>query len=101
MVGFIPLLDRRLNILIKSGTAANVVPKPAATPMISDRWKPGTSRLDVSRIAQPSQPQSVITPANRNPHVILPMHFLSGMVTPLRGLRAAGISDRVPSAIHN
>jgi hypothetical protein len=35
MVGFIPLLDRRLNMAIKSGTAAKVVPNPATKPMIS------------------------------------------------------------------
>ena len=32
-----PALDCRLNIAIKSGTAANVVPKPATIPTISDR----------------------------------------------------------------
>jgi hypothetical protein len=35
MVGFIPLLDRRLNMAIRSGTAAKVVPNPATKPMIS------------------------------------------------------------------
>jgi hypothetical protein len=37
ILGFIPALDRRLNIETKSGTAANVVPKPARNPMSSDR----------------------------------------------------------------
>jgi hypothetical protein len=37
--GFIPALDRRLSIAIKSGIAAKVVPKPATTPKISDRLR--------------------------------------------------------------
>jgi hypothetical protein len=37
IVGFMPWLDRRLSILIKSGTAAKVVPKPATKPRTSDR----------------------------------------------------------------
>ena len=32
ILGFIPALDRRLNIETRSGTAANVVPKPARKP---------------------------------------------------------------------
>jgi hypothetical protein len=37
ILGFIPALDRRLSIAIKSGTAAKVVPKPAKKPKISER----------------------------------------------------------------
>ena len=37
IVGFMPLLDRRLSIAIKSGTAAKVVPKPATKPTTSER----------------------------------------------------------------
>jgi hypothetical protein len=37
ILGFMPLLDRRLSMAIKSGTAAKVVPKPAKMPRISDR----------------------------------------------------------------
>ena len=42
MRGFIPALERRLSIPIKSGSAAKVVPKPATKPRISDRWNRGT-----------------------------------------------------------
>jgi hypothetical protein len=37
ILGFTPALDRRLKSVIKSGTAANVVPNPAMNPTISDR----------------------------------------------------------------
>jgi len=37
ILGFIPALDRRLSIAIKSGIAAKVVPNPASKPKISDR----------------------------------------------------------------
>jgi len=37
ILGFIPALDRRLSIAIKSGTAANVVPNPATNPKTSER----------------------------------------------------------------
>jgi len=45
IVGFMPWLNRRLNILTKSGTAAKVVPNPATNPRISDRetWGPAGS----------------------------------------------------------
>jgi hypothetical protein len=36
ILGFIPLLDLRLSIPIKSGKAAKVVPKPATKPTTSD-----------------------------------------------------------------
>ena len=48
ILGFIPALDRRLNIANKSGNAANVVPKPATKPRISERQNLGISRLCVS-----------------------------------------------------
>jgi hypothetical protein len=35
IVGFVPWVDRRFNIAIRSGRAANVVPNPATKPMIS------------------------------------------------------------------
>jgi hypothetical protein len=47
--GFIPALDRRLSITIKSGAAAKVVPNPATKPKISDRCNLGTNKLFVSR----------------------------------------------------
>src|SRR5215831_5741289 len=56
ILGFIPAVDRRLNIAIRSGTAANVVPKPARKPTISDRCSDGTSRLDTSLGARSPQP---------------------------------------------
>jgi hypothetical protein len=37
ILGFMPALDRRLSIAIKSGIAAKVVPKPATKPKTSDR----------------------------------------------------------------
>ncbi len=37
MRGFMPALDWRLSIAIKSGSAANVVPKPVSRPMTSER----------------------------------------------------------------
>jgi len=37
ILGFMPALDRRLSIAIKSGMAANVVPNPAKNPNTSDR----------------------------------------------------------------
>jgi len=49
MLGFMPALDRRLSIAVKSGTAAKVVPNPAKKPKISDRRRLGMSRLRVSR----------------------------------------------------
>jgi len=48
ILGFMPALDRRLNIAIKSGKAAKVVPKPATMPTISDRLKPVNRMLCVS-----------------------------------------------------
>jgi len=58
IVGFMPLLDRRLNILTRSGTAANVVPKPATNPRTSDRRNLGKSKLAVSLGIKPWQPLS-------------------------------------------
>ena len=37
ILGFMPALDRRHNMAIKSGREAKVVPKPATRPTISDR----------------------------------------------------------------
>jgi hypothetical protein len=76
IVGFIPWLDRRLSILIKSGTAAKVVPKPATKPNTSDRWNPGKSRLDVSWRASPSQPLSMSTLVHKR----LPINLLKQSV---------------------
>jgi hypothetical protein len=45
MRGFIPAVERRLSIAIRSGTAAKVVPKPAMTPKTSDRVNLGARRL--------------------------------------------------------
>jgi hypothetical protein len=49
ILGFMPALDRRLSIAVKSGAAAKVVPNPAKKPKISDRRRLGMSRLRVSR----------------------------------------------------
>ena len=56
ILGFMPRLDRRLSMAIKSGTAANVVPKPATRPRTSDRVKLGMSRLFASVTIKPSHP---------------------------------------------
>jgi hypothetical protein len=64
--GFMPALDRRLTIEIRSGKAAKVVPNPATRPRISDRVNVGASRLCVSVTRSPSQPYSVITPRKRS-----------------------------------
>ena len=58
--GFMPALDRRLSIEIRSGKAAKVVPNPAIKPRISDRVNVGASRLCVSVTSSPSQPDSMI-----------------------------------------
>jgi hypothetical protein len=60
MRGFMPALERRLSIPIKSGSAAKVVPNPATKPRISDRWNRGTRRLEVSYGTNPWQLQRVI-----------------------------------------
>src|SRR6516164_7325092 len=78
IVGFIPALDRRLSIAIKSGTAAKVVPKPATKPRTSDRVNLGMSRDDVSCGIRPSQPSSVNTLTKRTAtiHTLnLPLHI--------------------------
>jgi len=49
ILGFIPPLDRRLSIAIKSGNAANVVPNPATKPNTSERLKRGAIKLGASR----------------------------------------------------
>jgi hypothetical protein len=49
ILGFIPTLDRRLSIAIKSGIAAKVVPNPATRPRISGLFNSGKRRLWVSR----------------------------------------------------
>ena len=58
--GFMPALDRRLSIAIRSGTAAKVVPNPAIKPRTSERVNLGASRLCVSVTNTPSQPYSMI-----------------------------------------
>ena len=68
IVGLMPLLDRRLNIPIKSGTAAKVVPNPATNPNTSDFWNPGKNRLDVSGMARLSQPLRTIALSTITPH---------------------------------
>jgi hypothetical protein len=47
--GFMPLLDLRLSIPIKSGNAAKVVPNPARKPTTSDRRKLEWIRLRAAR----------------------------------------------------
>jgi hypothetical protein len=49
ILGFMPALERLLSIAIKSGTAANVVPRPAIKPNTSDRLNLGIRRLAASR----------------------------------------------------
>ena len=56
ILGFMPVLDPRLSIAIKSGTAAKVVPKPATKPRTSDRVNLGMRRLFVSATPRPSHP---------------------------------------------
>src|SRR6476620_768483 len=60
IVGLMPLLERRLNILIRSGTAAKVVPNPATNPNTSDFSSPGKNRLEVSGMPRLSQPLRTI-----------------------------------------
>src|SRR5215470_7087583 len=62
ILGFIPAVDRRLNIAMRSGTAANVVPRPAKKPTISDRRSVGTRRLETSCGAQSPQPAQATAP---------------------------------------
>jgi hypothetical protein len=50
IIGDMPALERRLSIATKSGTAANVVPKPATKPNTSDRRSPGNNRQLVKRV---------------------------------------------------
>src|SRR5215471_8987590 len=69
ILGFIPCVDRRLSIAIRSGNAAKVVPKPATNPTISDLLNFGTSKLDVSRGTKPSQPQSSSMPDVRTSRI--------------------------------
>src|SRR5262249_22680498 len=67
IVGLMPLLDRRLNILTRSGTAANVVPKPATNPRTSERKNLGKSKLAVSLGTKPWQPHSKTTLSSKTP----------------------------------
>src|SRR3954451_15639070 len=69
IVGLTPLLDRRLNIPIRSGTAAKVVPNPATKPKTSDFRSPGKNRLDVSGISRPSQPLRTIALSTVTPTI--------------------------------
>ena len=71
IIGDMPALERRLSSATKSGTAANVVPKPATKPNISDRRNPGKNRLCVSRGTRSWQPQSVVRLKNRTTSVLL------------------------------
>jgi len=48
ILGFMPALDRRRSMVIRSGIAAKVVPNPATIPTISERCSLGISRLCVS-----------------------------------------------------
>lgn len=82
IVGFMPSLDRRLNILNKSGTAAKVVPNPATSPSISDRFKVGTSRLAGFFISNPSQPHIMMTLSNPSQRIILSIPTFSSKVIP-------------------
>src|ERR1700740_326383 len=59
ILGFMPALERRLSMASKSGTAANVVPRPAINPRISDRLNLGRNRLDVSCGTRSWQPKNV------------------------------------------
>src|ERR1700739_4921108 len=60
ILGFMPALDRRLSIAIRSGIAAKVVPNPATTPTISERCILGISKLFVSCGTRPSHPETTI-----------------------------------------
>src|SRR6185295_690580 len=61
ILGFMPLLDLRLSIPIKSGRAAKVVPNPATKPTTSDLRKLGSNRLSVSWMANSPQPARMFT----------------------------------------
>jgi hypothetical protein len=41
ILGFMPWLERRLSMAIRSGTAAKIVPRPATKPKTSERWNRG------------------------------------------------------------
>jgi len=58
ILGLKPALDPRLIIAIRSGTAANLVPRPARKPMISERCRYFARRLAVSCGIRSSHPQS-------------------------------------------
>src|SRR3954452_3824672 len=69
--GFMPAVDWRLSIAIKSGAAAKVVPNPATKPKISDRLNSGRNRLWVSFGIKPWQPQSTIRLRKRTTRLLL------------------------------
>jgi hypothetical protein len=67
--GLMPVLDRRCNGGSKSGTAANVVPRPVTKPTTSDRLRFGSIRALVSWGAKSSHPQSESKATKRVAHV--------------------------------
>jgi hypothetical protein len=71
ILGFMPLLDRRLSMATRSGTAANVVPRPATKPRISDRCSRGANRLGVSRGTRSAQPANAEQLHNKMANVTL------------------------------
>jgi len=60
ILGFMPLLDLRLSIAIKSGRAAKVVPNPATKPTTSDLRKLECKRLSGSCMDNSPQPARMI-----------------------------------------
>src|SRR5277367_2897073 len=56
--GFMPPVERRLSIAMRSGKTAKVVPRPATKPNMSDRWKLGSRMLSVFLVSS-SHPESI------------------------------------------
>src|SRR5580698_3769069 len=90
ILGFIPALDRRRSMAIRSGRAANVVPNPATRPSTSERLKPWKSKLGVSRgmrlsVSGPSpvRPKRMIERRGRTQNATLSKAFIGSLLTKL------------------
>ena len=84
IVGFMPWLDRRLNILNKSGTAQRLCQTLPLIPVfrIVETW--GLSRLAVSCIPNSSQPHRMIKLSNASQRIILSIQIRFSMAIPFR-----------------
>ena len=71
ILGLKPALDPRLIIAIRSGTAANLVPRPARKPMISERCRYFARRLAVSCGIRFSRTHRATRPLRKEPQALL------------------------------